>query len=332
MLGQLPDLSGADKDIQRIEGIISSMTSFERANPEKIDISRRRRISRGCGVDAAEVNRLLKSHDRATGFLDQPTFGSKPGMNVDLAPRLPSQIGPYKILRRLGEGGFGSVYLVASREQDPREVLFADEATPTPDPPSCHSLACGFYWTEGIRGLGWAVDAVPTLKGGSGVGVASPPAILLPDGRIVTPSIHDAERLQGFPVKWTHPAEMVAKRGVRWKLVGNAVSVPVARWLGDRLASPGDVILRHVRALDRGEQWPVAGFNVGKGRFANTLSTWPKAVPRKALHEFLGQNPEPLSRRATAGFLGRTCRAKLRFPPGFIKAVEMHLRRMEARG
>lgn len=26
---------------------------------------------------------------------------------------------------------------------------------------------CGFYWTEGNTGLGWAVDAIPTLKGGS---------------------------------------------------------------------------------------------------------------------------------------------------------------------
>ena len=60
MLGNLPDLSGADKDITRIEGIISSMTHDERQNPEKIDISRRRRIARGAGVDAAEVNRLLK--------------------------------------------------------------------------------------------------------------------------------------------------------------------------------------------------------------------------------------------------------------------------------
>lgn len=222
------------------------------------------------------------------------------------------------------------VYLVASLHADPREVLFADEATE----PSCvvshRKVACGFYWTEGIRGLGWAIDAVPTLKGGSSVGVASPPAVLLPDGRIVTPSIQDAERLQGFERDWTLPAEKVAKRGWRWKLVGNAVSVPVATWLGERLAEPGDVLLRNERELQKGEAWPNAAFNVGEGRFANDLSTRPKSEPRQSLRAFLDPAPPLLSRRATAGFFARTARASLRFPPGFLPAVEAHLRRMES--
>src|SRR5579862_2337426 len=50
------------------------------------------------------------------------------------------------------------VILLASRDDDPRPVLFADEAgEPLERKPA--GLACGFYWTEGIRGLGWAVDA-----------------------------------------------------------------------------------------------------------------------------------------------------------------------------
>ncbi len=69
MMGQMPDLSGADGDIQRIEGIICSMTAYERDNPEKIDLSRRRRIARGCGVDAAEVNRLLKDFGNMAGMM-----------------------------------------------------------------------------------------------------------------------------------------------------------------------------------------------------------------------------------------------------------------------
>ena len=64
------------------------------------------------------------------------------------------------------------------------EVLFADEAGPPTSIDDHRRLACGFYWTEGVRGLGWAVDAIPTLKGGSTVGVPSPPAIWLPDGRV----------------------------------------------------------------------------------------------------------------------------------------------------
>ena len=69
LLGQIPDLAGADGEIQKIEGIISSMTKYERQNPEKIDISRRRRIARGAGVEAAEVNRLLKDFGSMAGMM-----------------------------------------------------------------------------------------------------------------------------------------------------------------------------------------------------------------------------------------------------------------------
>ena len=67
------------------------------------------------------------------------------------------------------------VFLVATRIGDPRGVLLVDDAgEPPPRVPSSRT-AFGFYWTEGIRGLGWAVDAVPTLKGGSTIGIPSPP-------------------------------------------------------------------------------------------------------------------------------------------------------------
>ncbi len=125
------------------------------------------------------------------------------------------------------------VILLASRTEDPREVLYADDAEPAPTVFSKNSW-CGFYWTEGLRGLGWAVDAVPTLKGGSTIGIPSPPAMWDPrDGSMTTPEIRDAERLQGFEADWTLPALDVdgVRRGHRWKLVGNAVSVPVARWV-----------------------------------------------------------------------------------------------------
>ena len=103
------------------------------------------------------------------------------------------------------------VYLLASKEGDPRDVLFVDdEGEPSPpDPATWRSMACGFYWTEGLRGLGWAYDAVPTLKGGSTIGIPSPPAIVLPSGQIVLPDIRDAERMQGLEVDWTQPAETV---------------------------------------------------------------------------------------------------------------------------
>lgn len=222
------------------------------------------------------------------------------------------------------------VYLVASRDGDPREVLFADDVTPMDQGASYPNVACGFYWTEGTRGLGWAVDAVPTLKGGSTVGVPSPPAVVLPDGRIVTPSIEDAEALQGFDRGWTRGAERVVRRNMRWKLVGNAVNVRVAQWIGDRLAQPGEAILRDSRPIKPGEAWPLAAFNVGVGRFSNNLSTWPRADQRTNLQRFLSRPENLLSRRATAGFFERAKQASLRFPPGFLDAVAAHLDRMGA--
>ncbi len=65
------------------------------------------------------------------------------------------------------------IVFLASRNHDPRTVLFADDAGPEAGfDDSVGAVdrddAYGFYWTEGLRGLGWAHRAVPTIKGGSG--------------------------------------------------------------------------------------------------------------------------------------------------------------------
>lgn len=63
-MGGLADAMGSmqdpEKEMRRIDGIINSMTEFERDNPERIDRSRRNRIATGCGVEAAEVSALIK--------------------------------------------------------------------------------------------------------------------------------------------------------------------------------------------------------------------------------------------------------------------------------
>jgi DNA (cytosine-5)-methyltransferase 1 len=219
------------------------------------------------------------------------------------------------------------VILVASREEDPRTVLFAEDAGAVHEsrrrPDS--SVACGFYWTEGIRGLGWGVNCVPTLKGGSTIGIPSPPAIWSPDGLIGTPDIRDAERLQGFPVGWTAPAqERVGARNARWKLVGNAVSVPVARWLGRRLVRPGEYRSRGCLPLRPSGTWPDAAWSDGRAVFVEQASSWPVRRTITPLREFLRYPLRPLSARATSGFLDRTRRSSLRFEPGFLDAVRAH--------
>lgn len=221
------------------------------------------------------------------------------------------------------------VYLLAARAADPRCVLFADEAGPPAVAPREQQLACGFYWTEGIRGLGWAEDGIPTLKGGSALGIPSPPAIVLPDGRVVTPDIRDAERLQGFDADWTLPALKAVRRGQRWKLVGNAVTVDVAAWIGQRLRAPGALAVAAGPELKRGAPWPKAAWNVGEGRRAALASEWPVRLPAPPLHTFLEYPPQLLSIKATAGFLRRADVSTLHFPEGFLQTVRKHLLHMQ---
>lgn len=221
------------------------------------------------------------------------------------------------------------VYLLAAQPGvgDPREILFADDAGEPGPPPSHRGRACGFYWTEGIRGLGWAVDGVPTLKGGSTIGIPSPPAIWMPNGQIVTPDIRDGERLQGFPADWTAPASAVAKRGARWKLVGNAVTVDVAEWIGARMQDPGVYDPTIDVPLQSKAPWPNAAWSMSPGRrFAANVSVWPFHCEVPPLAEFLEYPTLPLSPRATAGFFARTQVSSLRFPEGFLAAVAAHLR------
>lgn len=217
------------------------------------------------------------------------------------------------------------LYFFASRVWDPAEVLFHG-AEPDAEPQTHRGLPCGFYWTEGVRGLGWAVNAVPTLKGGSTIGIASPPAIWLPSGEIVTPDIRDAERMQGFPADWTSPALAVSRPGHRWKLIGNAVSVPVARWVGQRLAQGPVKMALETRAFDHGKTWPVGAFGgPGVAPLAVRTTMRPVQEPSPLLTQFLRYPTKPLSLKATAGFLKRLESGGLRYPPEFKSALEAHV-------
>jgi DNA (cytosine-5)-methyltransferase 1 len=218
------------------------------------------------------------------------------------------------------------VILVATTtDVDPASVILVDDESPKQAVTSLESEAHGFYWTEGVRGLGWAPDAVPTLKNGSTIGIPSPPAIMLPSGKVVTPAIGDAERLQGFPENWTIVAEHGHRKSARWSLVGNAVTVPVARWLGQRLVTPGTYDRGRDRQLDDSARWPRAARFDGNRRFAVEIGMYPVWQDRDGLNEFLRHAGKPLSVRATQGFLNRTDRSTLRFVPGFLERVRGHL-------
>jgi signal recognition particle subunit SRP54 len=76
--GQMAQQAGGaveDKSIRRIEGIINSMTPGERAKPELIKASRKRRIATGAGVQVQEVNRLLNQFEQTQKMMKQFSKG-----------------------------------------------------------------------------------------------------------------------------------------------------------------------------------------------------------------------------------------------------------------
>jgi DNA (cytosine-5)-methyltransferase 1 len=226
------------------------------------------------------------------------------------------------------------VFVVATLCGDPTTVLMSDEAEPRKEESWQIDTPVGFYWTEGNRGVGWAVGSVPTLKGGSGLCIPSPPAVLLPSGLAATPSLGAIEVLQGFARGWTNPAADVGLGKFRWRLLGNAVNVRTAEWLGHRLVSPGRFSVRRIGDRIRLGTWPRAACNLGDGAREVAINEWP--VNRRLLDiQSLMHDCKPLSARATKGFVMRARRAvsesRLRLPAAFLDALTEHWERMERR-
>lgn len=94
LLGMIPGLSGSkaeqiknlidDKKLTNIKAIIESMTIEERRNPKLMNTSRKIRLSKGSGVDMAEVNRFIKQFNESRKMMKK-----MPGM-----------------MKRKGKGGF----------------------------------------------------------------------------------------------------------------------------------------------------------------------------------------------------------------------------------
>ena len=76
MVNMIPGASKAmgdnevDEDsFKHIEALIYSMTPKERSNPKIIDVSRKKRISKGSGLDVQELNRLLKQFEQMSKMM-----------------------------------------------------------------------------------------------------------------------------------------------------------------------------------------------------------------------------------------------------------------------
>ncbi len=97
---QLAQAGFDDKVLARQEAIIQSMTNAERAKPDIINGSRRKRIAAGSGVEVSDVNKMLKMHRQMSDMMKQmkkggrnPLSGLPPGMAGGM-PQLPPGIFP----------------------------------------------------------------------------------------------------------------------------------------------------------------------------------------------------------------------------------------------
>jgi signal recognition particle subunit SRP54 len=79
----------ADKQVVRMEGIINSMTPQERAKPELIKASRKRRIATGAGVQVQEVNRMLTQFEQMQSMMKKLKGGNMMKMMRGMKGMLP---------------------------------------------------------------------------------------------------------------------------------------------------------------------------------------------------------------------------------------------------
>ena len=86
---QLRDVDLDDRQMLRVEAIIKSMTAKERAKPDILNASRRRRIAAGCGQTVEDVNRLIKQYEQMKKMFKQ--MNSKGGKRKFLKGMNPNQ-------------------------------------------------------------------------------------------------------------------------------------------------------------------------------------------------------------------------------------------------
>lgn len=98
LLGMIPGVGKAIKDIdisddafKGIEAMIDSMTPQERAHPEVISPSRRKRIATGAGKDIAEMNAFMKQFEQMRDMMKQMNKFKGMGLNLPGMPQMPGR-------------------------------------------------------------------------------------------------------------------------------------------------------------------------------------------------------------------------------------------------
>lgn len=224
---------------------------------------------------------------------------------------------------------------LASNIIHPKDILFPvdEEINATIDDKldadELEADAYGFYWTEGKIGIGWAKDSIPPLKCGSSLGLPSSPAIWdIHNNFFGTPTIEDAERLQGFPEGWTNVLQRNGyKDSKRWKLVGNAVNTTVSHWIGNRIEHGILEPLNENRLFRTNlRPWPKAAISHNGQIMGVYASFYPLGINYTPILNFLNHPLKPLSLKATLGFEKRVLDSTLiKYPQLFKDSISIYL-------
>ena len=125
IMGMMPGMAGMkdkmaaagldDKLFGRQLAIISSMTKAERANPDILKHSRKKRIAAGSGTDAADINKLLKMHRQMADMMKMMGGKGKGGMMKQMMGGLAGKMG-------LGGMGGGMGGMPDLSKMDPKQL------------------------------------------------------------------------------------------------------------------------------------------------------------------------------------------------------------------
>jgi signal recognition particle subunit SRP54 len=84
---QLKGMTLDERELDRVQAIITSMTPYERAHPEVLNGSRRRRIAHGSGTTIQAVNQLVKQFGQMQKVMKQMSSGKMPNLQQLMAGR-----------------------------------------------------------------------------------------------------------------------------------------------------------------------------------------------------------------------------------------------------
>lgn len=108
---KLGEMNVPEKEMGRVEAIISSMTMQERRNPKVLNGSRRQRIARGSGTTVQDVNQLIKNFEQMRDMMKKVMGGGKPAPagKMPRMPKLPGMGGLGAMGAMGGMGGLGGL-------------------------------------------------------------------------------------------------------------------------------------------------------------------------------------------------------------------------------